>query len=1317
MGFALTLLIRDLSPKHKHLTFPSMASNAFSPIIPLVFTGENYQTWAVRMTAYLQAVDLWEAVEADYEIIPLPDNPTIQEIKIHKERTTKKYKAKSCLHSAVSEAIFTKIMTLESAKNIWDYLRTESQGNDRSRSMQVMNLRREFEMQRMKESETIKEYSDRLLSIVNKVRLLGEDLSDQRVVEKILVTIPERFESKISSLEESKDLTSISLAEFLNALQAQEQRRLIRQEGFVEGALKAKLQIQDKSKGKKKKGNEDNSSKGNVKAGDSNNKGGTYPQCQHCKKTNHPQSKCWWRPDIKCRKCNQLGHIEKVCRSKQQQEGEAKMVDQQEEEHLFVASCYASKSSNEHWLVDSGCTNHMTYDKELFKELDRTKISKVKVGNGEFIEVRGKGTVAIESVLGTKLITDVLYVPRIDQNLLSVGQLLEKGYKLLFEDKKCMIRDADGREVCTIKMRGKCFSLDPMKEEQTAYQVSMNTTEIWHKRLGHFHHGALIYMQKNQLVQGLPPLEEHLLGCKACQYGKQSRLPFPKKAWRASQKLQLMHTDLGGPQRTPSLKGSKYYIDFIDDLTRMCWIYFLRFKSEVAAVFWKFKAWVENQSGYKMQLLRSDNGKEYTSEQFDLFCEEAGIEHQLTAPYTPQQNGVSERKNRTLMEMTRCLLHEKGLQKKFWAEAANTAIFLLNRLPTRALKRKTPFEAWYGYKPSLHNFKVFGCLCFSYVPQVKRDKLDKKAEPGVFIGYSNISKAYRVFHPQTGKILISRDVTFMENEQWNWDDGEKDQFLENLQPFEDNVDDPPVRGARLLSDIYQRCNVAITEPAGFEEAKNDQKWMEAMKEEMRMIEKNHTWELMEKPQNRKIIGVKWVFRTKLNADGSVNKYKARLVVKGYAQIYGVDFSETFAPVARLDTIRLLLAIAAQKDWKIYQLDVKSAFLNGFLQEEIYVEQPEGFVMQGHEDKVYLLKKALYGLKQAPRAWYSRIDSHLLSLGFVKSLSEFTLYVKEATDLIVVPVYVDDLLITWSNEDLIKEFKAEMLKVFEMTDLGMMSYFLGMEVKQRQHEVFICQQKYAKEILKKFHMEDCKATSTPMNQKEKFSKDDGIDKVDEGLYRSLIGCLMYLTATRPDIMHAVSLLSRFMHCASEVHFQAAKRILRYIKGTINYGIKFTHCSDFKFHGFSDSDWGGSIDDMRSTTGFCFSFGSGMFSWCSRKQEIIAQSTAEAEYVAATAAVNQALWFRKLLTDLHMEQEESTQIFVDNQAAISISNNPVFHGKTKHFKIKLYFLREVQKEGEVLLLHCKTENQVADILTKALSKARFEFLREKLGMSSS
>lgn len=403
---------------------------------------------------------------------------------------------------------------------------------------------------------------------------------------------------------------------------------------------------------------------------------------------------------------------------------------------------------------------------------------------------------------------------------------------------------------------------------------------------------------------------------------------------------------------------------------------------------------------------------------------------------------------------------------------------------------------------------------------------------------------------------------------------------------------------------------------------------------------------------------------------------------------------------------------------MFQLDVKSAFLNGELQEEIYVEQPEGFVKQGEEEKVYLLKKALYGLKQAPRAWYSKIDAHLLSLGFVKSFSESTLYVKhKEVDTLIVSLYVDDLLVTGNNTRLVEKFKQEMMQVFEMTDLGLMTFFLGMEIKQCKNKVLICQEKYAKEILKKFQMDECKAMSTPMNQKEKLMKEDGADKVDEGYYRSLIGCLMYLTATRPDIMFAVSILSRFMHCASEMHLRAAKRILRYIKGTVDYGVKFEMCQNFKLYGFSDSDWAGSFDDMKSTSGYCFSLGSGIFSWSSKKQEIVAQSTAEAEFIAATAAANQVLWLKKIMCDLHMEQKNDTEIFVDNQAAIAISNNPVFHGKTKHFNIKLYFLREVQQNGEVTLVYCKSEEQLADLFTKSLPANMFEYLRQRIGVCSS
>ncbi|KAJ8643914.1 hypothetical protein MRB53_005662 [Persea americana] len=331
----------------------------------------------------------------------------------------RKSKAKASLFAAISSSIFTKVMTLKTTKGIMDFLKKEYEGNERVKGMQVLNLIKDFEMQRMKESETIKDYSDRLLDIVNKVRLLGTDFSDSRIVQKILVTVPEKFEATISSIENSKDVSSITLAELLNALQAQEQRRLMRQEGSVDGAFH--VTSQNNMRKKEKQSNSNNSS---------NNT--TVPPCPHCKKSNHPQKRCRWRTDIKCHKCGQLGHVERICKSPRQQ-GEAKTaVEQPQEEQLFVASCFATNSSKESWLIDSGYTSHMTYNQELFKELDKTAISKVKIRNGASLAVKGKGIVAIEGHTGLKLISNVLYVPDINQNLLSVGQLLEKGYKVLF---------------------------------------------------------------------------------------------------------------------------------------------------------------------------------------------------------------------------------------------------------------------------------------------------------------------------------------------------------------------------------------------------------------------------------------------------------------------------------------------------------------------------------------------------------------------------------------------------------------------------------------------------------------------------------------------------------------------------------------------------------------------------------------------------------------------------------------------------------------------------------------------------------------------
>ncbi|KAG8499389.1 hypothetical protein CXB51_005989 [Gossypium anomalum] len=621
--------------------------------------------------------------------------------------------------------------------------------------------------------------------------------------------------------------------------------------------------------------------------------------------------------------------------------------------------------------------------------------------------------------------------------------------------------------------------------------------------------------------------------------------------------------------------------------------------------------------------------------------------------------------------MARCMIFEKNLPKNLWAEAVNTAVYVQNRLPTKALEQRTPFEAWFGFKPSLAHLRIFGYLCYSQVPAVKRSKLDRRAQVGILVGYSSEKKGYRILDPSTNKVFTSRDVVFNERASWNWDKDEPEAISEELvadqTESEQNdpdtgFDDVPIRGTRSLAEIYKRADVALVEPTCFEEAEMHGGWKQAMADEIAMIEKNQTWELVEKPANRKIIGVKWVYKAKQNADESLNKLKARLVVKGFSQKYGLDYFETYAPIARLDTIRLIVGFAAQMNWNIHQLDVKLAFLNGILEEEIYVEQPEGFKAPGKED-LFEVRKKCY---------------------------EPTLYVKKnkTETQLVVSLYVDDLLVTGGDEVDLAEFKKKMKQMFEMTDLGLMTYFLGMEVSQKQGGIFLKQKSFALKVLTKFSMLNCKPTPTPIAAGLKLSSQEGHEEGCETTYRSLIGCLLYLTAIRPDIMFAVSLLSRFMHCCNVQHFQAAKRVLRYIKGTLSHGLLFSKDEELKLKGYTDSDWAGSKDDMKT----------------------------EAEYIAAAGAVNQAIWLRKILADLNLFQEEATEILCDNKSAVAIAKNPVFHGRTKHFDIKLHVIREMEQACEIKLVHCNSEDQIADILTKGLGASRFNKLRKLMGVCS-
>ena len=499
----------------------------------------------------------------------------------------------------------------------------------------------------------------------------------------------------------------------------------------------------------------------------------------------------------------------------------------------------------------------------------------------------------------------------------------------------------------------------------------------------------------------------------------------------------------------------------------------------------------------------------------------------------------------------------------------------------------------------------------------------------------------------------------------------------------------------------------VTDPTNVESAINNEVWRRAMQEEIDAIERNGTWKLDDLPEGKKAISLKWIFKTKFNSDGTIQKHKARLVARGCIQEHGIDYEETFSPVARFETVRVILALAAQMQWTIFQFDVKSAYLNGELKEDVYVQQPEYFEIAGAEHKVYKLEKALYGLKQAPRAWYSKIDEFFRENGFERSPNEPTLYVKrQGTEgIMLVSLYVDDMIYTGSSVQLINEFKEAMMKMFEMSDLGKLSYFLGLEVQQGEDGIFLSQQKYANDILSQFSMVGCKTVGTPMNVSEKLTSDDGTGIADARKFRSLVGRLIYLTHTRPDLTYAVGIVSRFMHCPSKQHFGAAKRILRYIAGTTSYGIWYSRKNKFELVGYSDSDWAGEKEDMKSTSGNCFTLGSGIVSWASKKQATVALSSTEAEYVAAAKAACQAIWLRRILSDLNQTQNGATTIFCDNRSAIAMTRNPVLHNRTKHIAIKHHFIRELVAEGEVELEFCRTDQQLADLFTKSLSRGKF------------
>ena len=484
-----------------------------------------------------------------------------------------------------------------------------------------------------------------------------------------------------------------------------------------------------------------------------------------------------------------------------------------------------------------------------------------------------------------------------------------------------------------------------------------------------------------------------------------------------------------------------------------------------------------------------------------------------------------------------------------------------------------------------------------------------------------------------------------------------------------------------------------------------------MQAEMASIKSNRTWSLVPLPPGKKAISSKWVYKVKTGTPGHPTRYKARLVARGFEQ--KDDFLETFAPVVRWETIRVLIAIAVHLNWPLHQLDVLTAFLNGILKEDVYMFQPTGFVIPGTEHLVCKLHKALYGLKQSPRAWYARLHAALLAWGLIQSLSDPNLYfAHEGTDTIALLVYVDDILLTGSNPKLIDRLKTYLQRSFKTNDLGPISRYLGVQFDRSDTGLHMHQRDYALSILRLFNMEDCKPSPTPLPEGLLLSKDSTTPPVDATLYRMLVGKLLFLTKTRPDLTQAVSVVSRFMHQPKEAHLQAAKHILRYVRRYPDLGLFFKQGEENRLHGYTDADYGQDIDDRISVGAYIFFLGNSPISWNSKKQSSTSRSSCESEYRALAQCSCEAVWIRRLLAELKILDDKPTYLYCDNQRSIKLSYNPVFHEKSKHFEIDYHYTRQKIENNTIKVEYIPSQEQPADILTKPLGRIKFENCRDRL-----
>jgi hypothetical protein len=801
--------------------------------------------------------------------------------------------------------------------------------------------------------------------------------------------------------------------------------------------------------------------------------------------------------------------------------------------------------------------------------------------------------------------------------------------------------------------------------------------------------------------------------------------------------------------QTQTPGGNRYFMTLIDDYSRYTHLYLLKNKSEAACKIKEFVKFTQTQFKATLKIIRSDRGGEYMGQELREFLTNEGIGVQLTAPYTPQQNGCAERKNRYLVEMTRSLLTDSSLPNKYWGEAVTTANYLQNMLPT-AGGNQTPYERWTGKLPNLSCLKRFGCTAFASVPAERRQKLDDKAKKLVFVGYESGTKGYRLLDTQTDKICVSRDVIFVEgdphvntctqqtvNVDESSPEAESEIMLNNIPEIIEPTAPPQQlpeseirrstrqtkgRPPERLIETINKVTTERLEPSSFHEATScseAQHWSKAMDEEMECLRRNNTWTLTQLPDGKTAIGSKWVYKLKTDDKGTISRYKARLVAQGYSQKYGEDFDEVFAPVARPETFRTLLAIAGHKQMRVKHYDIQSAYLNGELTHEVYLKQPDGY-HEGESNLVCKLNKSLYGLKQGAIEWNRKLHDILTKGGFKRSVNDPCLYSKqEGSDWMYISIHVDDLIAATTADSFFDTFEKQMSEVLVMKDLGKLQYYLGLQFERDDDGIFLLHQKnYIERKLREFNLYDSRPSNVPVDPG--YQKREEVHQImrNKEVYRRAIGSLLYLaTNSRPDISVSTSILARQVSNPSEADWTEVKRIFRYLSHTKDKKLKLGNISqqdNKQLMSYADADWGGDATERKSNSGYIFKYLGAPIAWTSRKQTLVALSTTEAEYIALSEAAQEAVCLRRLLTDFNEQITGPTVIFEDNQSCIKLLQNERSSHRTKHIATKYHFVRDLFKSGEIEVKYCPSETMTADMLTKPLGAEKLRQFTRDIGL---